>query len=90
MVVKSYNESSGLYEVDYSVVGWRRNENISPLYFILPNGTIVRLDGSVKEEYRGMYGKVAGWFEKEDGSGHYTIQCSPTFWLETAMDTVRL
>ena len=90
MIVQSYNNASGLYEMTYSVNGWQRKESVSPQHFILPAGTIVHLEGCVKEEYRGIYGKVTGWFEKEDGSGHYTVQFSPNFILHTTMDIVRL
>ena len=96
-LIPSYSVGVGcLYLVSYE---WDRTQVklfLDSSEFIIPNGTIVRLDGlEQKTSYNGMYGKVVDWVERieandEVDTSYYDIQMSSATTIRVKMANVRL
>lgn len=90
-----YSEGLGFYEAIYEWDGAQRHTLLEFFEFIIPNGTIVRLDGlEQKTSYKGMYGKVVDWVKRTQNDGvdtsYYDIQMSSATTIRVKMANVRL
>ena len=74
VTLDSYFGEGGSYQVSFSDRGRARTATVRPAHFIVPNGTVVRLEGleSRRPDYNLKYGAVLGWTERYDGAGDDT------------------
>ena len=90
-----YSEGLGFYEAIYEWDGAQRHTLLEFFEFIIPNGTIIRLDGlEQKTSYKGMYGKVVDWVKRTQNDGvdtsYYAIQMSSAIIVRVNMANVHL
>ncbi|KAL7555148.1 hypothetical protein ACHAWF_018752 [Thalassiosira exigua] len=88
--VVSYDEDLRTYEVRHL---YHSNivRTISCCGVIIPQGTIVRLEGLwQRPELNGKSGTVVNWTQTADGTGRYDVQLSANNIVRVKMDIVRL
>ena len=96
--VTSYDEDSSTYEVVWtSSDGFTHTSNIGHYDFIIPNGTVVRLEDISGNKYtwmNGKYGQIIRLRKEEDQYGNdrsrYLVQFSSSQTIYVNMDEVRL
>ena len=73
VTLDGYVREGGSYQVSFSDRGRKRGATVRPAHFIVPNGTVVRLEGlESRPDYNMRYGAVMGWTERFDGAGEDT------------------
>ncbi|EJK56107.1 hypothetical protein THAOC_24068 [Thalassiosira oceanica] len=73
VTLDGYLGEGGSYQVSFSDRGRARTAAVRPAHFIVPNGTVVRLEGlESRPDYNMSYGAVMGWTERFDGAGEDT------------------
>ena len=90
--IVSYMEMADLYSVRY-ISG--ALDFVPSRHIIIPNGTVVRLEGLRTHSYNGRHGKVVSWVPRTDqctgyDSSCYDIQLSYGSTIRVQMDNVRL
>ncbi|KAL7538935.1 hypothetical protein ACHAXR_008895 [Thalassiosira sp. AJA248-18] len=95
VTLSSYWKDAGSYQARYADCGRTRMTTLRPQQFIVPNGTVVRLEGlrsGQSVEYNGKYGTIVDWKERFDGGGsdtsYYEVQLSQEISVRVKMTNV--